>query len=575
MAVTFMADLLSTDHRILERGLMQYRPFGVEPNGERIRDVTGMTVRANVEYLEETISSEHGAEAGAQALEELARLLNERITDPAYHVTASLLKNVWNSYSYEFTMYLAAFCIQISGDPAFRMKVGKDKLVSSLIATLGRPFSIPQIYKLWPHFVEKYTSELTCEVVQSTAHSAILRMAFSSRMREQFGPYLRSCARDICDISKGGLSALPEKVHHLEPAVIKDRRCIAEGDEYCEWEVTWRPRRVRRYFSEIAGVLTGSMVFGFLRVRYPQISLLDTALAGVISGLPVWAITVWTVRGKEQLIQEQLGYAEARHEELRGASLEIQELNVGLEAKVHERTLELARVNRDLESAYAQFKELAELQKEKMSRFLPSHLADMIISEDREDFLRGHRTEITAVFVDLRGFTAFSETAAPEDLMTVLRQYQAEIGPLISQYNGTLERFAGDALMIFFNDPIPVPNHAEQATRMAIAIRQRVAALQAQWSKRDIDLGLGIGIATGYATLGVIGFEGRKDYAAIGPVTNLAARLCQEAKDGQILASGRFLELVEALVRTEPLGDLNLKGFHRRVLAHNIIEITG
>ena len=232
-------------------------------------------------------------------------------------------------------------------------------------------------------------------------------------------------------------------------------------------------------------------------------------------------------------------------------------------------------MNRDLESAYAQFKELTELQKEKMSRFLPSHLADMIISEDREDFLRGHRTEITAVFVDLRGFTAFSETAAPEDLMTVLRQYQAEIGPLISQYNGTLERFAGDALMIFFNDPIPVPNHAEQAARMAIAVRNRIAELEVQWRKRGIDLGLGIGIATGYATLGVIGFEGRKDYAAIGPVTNLAARLCQEAKHGQILASGRFLELVEDLVRTEPLGDLSLKGFHRQVSAHNIREITG
>jgi len=129
-------------------------------------------------------------------------------------------------------------------------------------------------------------------------------------------------------------------------------------------------------------------------------------------------------------------------------------------------------------------------------------------------------------------------------------------------------------MMIFFNDPVPVSNHAEQAVRMAVAIRQRFAALQAKWRKRSIDLGIGIGIATGYATLGVIGFEGRKDYAAIGPVTNLAARLCQEAKDGQIIASGRFLELVEALVRTEPLGDLSLKGFHRRVSAHNIKEMS-
>jgi signal transduction histidine kinase/class 3 adenylate cyclase len=260
-----------------------------------------------------------------------------------------------------------------------------------------------------------------------------------------------------------------------------------------------------------------------------------------------------------------------------GTEARIESLDAGADdylAKPFDENELLARVD-NLIRARNQQRELAKLQKEKMARFLPSHLADMIISEDREDFLRGHRTEISAVFVDLRGFTTFSETADPEDLMTVLRQYQAEIGPLISQYNGTLERFAGDALMIFFNDPLPVPNHAEQAARMAIAIRQRVAALQAQWKKRGFDLGIGIGIATGYATLGVIGFEERKDYAAIGPVTNLAARLCQEAKDGQILASGRFLELVEALVRTEPLGDLSLKGFRRRVSAHNIIEMSG
>jgi signal transduction histidine kinase/class 3 adenylate cyclase len=260
-----------------------------------------------------------------------------------------------------------------------------------------------------------------------------------------------------------------------------------------------------------------------------------------------------------------------------GTEARIESLDAGADdylAKPFDENELLARVDNLIRTRNQQ-RELAKLQKEKMARFLPLHLADMIISEDREDFLRGHRAEITVVFVDLRGFTAFSETADPEDLMTVLRQYQAEIGPLISQYNGTLERFAGDAMMIFFNDPIPVPNHTEQAAWMAIAIRQRVAALQAQWSKRGFDLGIGIGIATGYATLGVIGFEERKDYAAIGPVTNLAARLCQEAKDGQILASGRFLELVEALVRTEPLGDLSLKGFRRRVSVHNIIEMSG
>jgi class 3 adenylate cyclase len=229
----------------------------------------------------------------------------------------------------------------------------------------------------------------------------------------------------------------------------------------------------------------------------------------------------------------------------------------------------LARV-RNLIRERAQEREIIQLQKEKIAQFLPPHLADMIIAGDRDDFLKGHRAEITVLFIDLRGFTAFAESAEPEALMTILREYQTEMGSLISEYGGTLERFSGDAMMVFFNDPIPVPNHAEQAVRMAIAMRGRSAELRAKWTKRVIDLGVGIGIATGYASLGVIGFERRTDYAAIGPVTNLAARLCGEAQHGQILIAGRVLEFVESLVSTEAVGSLTLKGFQRPVLAYNV-----
>jgi class 3 adenylate cyclase len=259
-----------------------------------------------------------------------------------------------------------------------------------------------------------------------------------------------------------------------------------------------------------------------------------------------------------------------------GTEARIESLDAGADdylAKPFDENELLARVN-NLIRARKQQQELAQLQKEKMARFLPSHVADIIISGDGEDFLKGHRTEITVLFVDLRGFTAFSETADPEDVMAVLRDYQAEIGPLITRYCGTLERFTGDGMMIFFNDPLPVPNHAEQAVQMAMAMRGRIADLQVQWRRREIALGLGIGISTGYATLGAIGFEGRNDYAAIGPVTNLAARLCQEAKDGQILVSGRFMKLVEAIVSAELLGDLTLKGFQRPVSIYNITAVS-
>ncbi len=255
-----------------------------------------------------------------------------------------------------------------------------------------------------------------------------------------------------------------------------------------------------------------------------------------------------------------------------GADAHVESLEAGADdyiAKPFDENELLARVG-NLIRARAQERELIELQKEKIARFLPPHLAEMIISGERDDFLKGHRTEISVLFIDLRGFSAFAETAEPEELMTVLRQYQTEMGRLISEYNGTLERFAGDSMMVFFNDPIPVPNHAEQAVRMAIAMRDRMNELRAQWNNRGIDLGAGIGISAGYATLGVIGFEGRKDYAAIGPVTNLAARLCSEAQHGQILVSGRFLQLVEALVCAEPVGNLTLKGFHQPVPAYTV-----
>ena len=230
----------------------------------------------------------------------------------------------------------------------------------------------------------------------------------------------------------------------------------------------------------------------------------------------------------------------------------------------------LARVG-NLIRTRAQERELVQLQKEKISRFLPPNLADLIMSGEHDDFLRGHRQEISVLFIDLRGFTAFVELAAPEEVMTVLREYQAVMGRLVSEYGGTLERFVGDAVMVYFNDPLPCPNHAEQAVKLAVAMRQAVESLRHEWKSHGIDLGAGIGIATGYATIGAIGFEGRKDYAAIGPVTNLAARLCSEALHGQILISDRVISCVKGLVTMESVGELKLKGVQKPVAVAQVI----
>lgn len=237
--------------------------------------------------------------------------------------------------------------------------------------------------------------------------------------------------------------------------------------------------------------------------------------------------------------------------------------------EVERQKAELGQWNRTLEQRVAEG--VAQLERlGRMKRFFSPQIADLILSGGTEDPLKSHRREITVVFLDLRGFTAFTETADPEEVMGVLREYHAEMGRLIMAYQGTLERFAGDGIMIFFNDPVELDNPAAHAVRMAVEMQQRFAQLNLGWHKRGYELDMGIGIAQGYATLGAIGFEGRQDYGAIGNVCNLAARLCAEAKPGQILISQRVLGHIEELVRSEPVSELMLKGFRRPVQVFNV-----
>jgi adenylate cyclase len=238
---------------------------------------------------------------------------------------------------------------------------------------------------------------------------------------------------------------------------------------------------------------------------------------------------------------------------------------------IEHQAAELARWNRELEQRVQdQIEQLERVGR--LRRFLPAQLADLIISTGDESFLSGHRREITVVFCDLRGFTAFAETAEPEDVWEILGEYHAALGDLIARFEGTLERFAGDGLMVFFNDPIPCNDAALRSVRMALAMRQRVQELADGWQRRGHDLAFGVGIAQGYATLGRIGFPGRFDYAAIGTVTNLSARLCAEAASWQILVTQRVNAAAEDLVVSRLVGELSLRGFSRPVRA---FEVSG
>jgi class 3 adenylate cyclase len=240
---------------------------------------------------------------------------------------------------------------------------------------------------------------------------------------------------------------------------------------------------------------------------------------------------------------------------------------------VQEQAAQLEAWNRTLEQRVAA--QVAEIERlGALKRFLAPQVAELIVSAGDERLLESHRREITVVFCDLRGFTAFAETSEPEEVMGVLRQYHEALGEVIFRHEGTVEHFAGDGVMVLFNDPLPCPDPTARAVRMAIEMRARIAELAEVWRRQGHELGFGVGIAQGYATLGTIGFEGRREYAAIGPVANMASRLCDEAGNGEILISQRALAAVEGAVEAEPVGDLALKGFVRPVTAYRIVGLA-
>ena len=230
---------------------------------------------------------------------------------------------------------------------------------------------------------------------------------------------------------------------------------------------------------------------------------------------------------------------------------------------------DLAGWNRTLKHRVAE--QIAEIERVgRLKRFFSHQIAELIVSSGGESLLESHRREITVAYCDLRGFTAFAETAEPEEVMTVLREYHAALGALIQKFEGTLEHFAGDSLLVLFNDPLPCPDPSLRAVKMAVEMRDAIAALAGKWHQLGHELGFGIGIAHGYATLGCIGFEGRLQYSATGSVANLACRLCGEAKNGQILIDTRVQNAIENVVAVEPAGDLVLKGFRRPVSAFSV-----
>jgi class 3 adenylate cyclase/HAMP domain-containing protein len=241
------------------------------------------------------------------------------------------------------------------------------------------------------------------------------------------------------------------------------------------------------------------------------------------------------------------------YEQIEAQAVELADLNQGLEIRVDEQVTQIERLGR-------------------LRRFLSPHVADLIVQRGEDSLLQSHRRQIATVFCDLRGFTAFSETGEPEDVMEILQNYHETIGRLIHEYEGTIDHRAGDGLMVIFNDPLPCEDPARRAVSLAVAMRDHIRGLTADWYRLGHKLGFGVGVSFGYATLGMVGFEGRFDYTANGSEVNLASRLCDEAEDGQILLGERTYAALDGCVEVEPAGIFDLKGFQQSITAYNVVR---
>jgi signal transduction histidine kinase len=324
---------------------MQFRPFGRDSQGRTIQDVSGITVRANLEYLEDLVSRDQGREAGRQTLDRLVTLLNERIPDKHYHVTLDFLKNPWNSYSYEFVMFLAEFSVQLSQQEHFHFNLGREKFLSPIIQILGRPFSIVQIYRLYPYFVEKFTKgSLKPEVRSVTNGHAVMRLTISEHGKEQFGAYFQGCADRICATTKAAIAEVPARMFGRPPATIQDTCCMADGAPFCEWTFTWIPQGHPMRTWHLASIAAGLLSFGLVATQAPGQPL------WIATGAALLTVFILQLAGRlrvdrtelqqqRKIIQEQLESAEHRHEELRAAYANQEHIVVEMRRRVEELTM--------------------------------------------------------------------------------------------------------------------------------------------------------------------------------------------------------------------------------------------
>lgn len=340
---------------------------------------------------------------------------------------------------------------------------------------------------------------------------------------------------------------------------------------------------------EVVAAASGAEALEKVEIEQPDLVLLDIIMPGMngyevcrtLRKNPATEILPVVMVTSLDPAEERINGLEAGADDFLAKPVDEQELLVRIRSllrikelydTVQVQSAQLSEWNKTLEQRVQdQVEQIGRLGR--LKRFFSPQLAELIIAGGTDDPLKAHRREVTVVALDLRGFTAFTEVSEPEEVISVLNEYHVEMSKLILEYEGTLEHFAGDGIMIIFNDPVPLPNPTERAVRMASAMRDRIGELKGKWQKSGHSLDCGFGIAHGYATIGAIGYEGREDYCVVGSVANLAARLCAEAKGGQILINQKTVSKVEEIVETDSLDQLSLKGFSKPVAVFNIVAV--